>query len=173
MKDAKVQWWFKGQLSYWRLRNEQLWCAIIAYPLWTWMERSSNWEVGASNSMQRLLFHIINPNWWISSHLSQDLGMNCAFIYYIFANVNSNLATFNPKNKGRCHRHPAFFVSGTMEECLEDCWEVTGTQFYPLPIFDFLIELSKTNWRGTNTAKRRGWDLVSLFHLSKVSINNT
>ena len=57
----------------------------------------------------------------------------CAFIHFIFANFNSNLATFNPKNKGRrLHRHPAFF--GTMDECLEDCCEVIAL-CYPLPFF--------------------------------------
>ena len=52
----------------------------------------------------------------------------CVFINFIFQDFNSNLATFNPKNKGRrLHRHPAFF--GTMDECLEDCCEVMGMQF--------------------------------------------
>ena len=71
--------------------------------------------------------------------------MNCAHSFTLFSQTfNSNLATFNPKNKGRrLHRHPAFF--GTMDECLEDCCEVMGTQFYPLPVFDFLIELPETD----------------------------
>jgi hypothetical protein len=56
----------------------------------------------------------------------------CAFIDFTFANFNSNLATFNPKNKGRSlHRHHAFF--GTMDECLEDCCEVIALPIYPLP----------------------------------------
>jgi hypothetical protein len=58
----------------------------------------------------------------------------CAFIHFTFANFNPNLATFNPKNKGRrLHRHPAFF--GTMDECLEDCCEVIASPIYPLPFF--------------------------------------
>jgi hypothetical protein len=63
----------------------------------------------------------------------------CIHIDFIFAKkLNSNVASFDPKNKGRhLHRHPAFF--GTMVECIEDCCEVIGTVFYPLPVFDFLI----------------------------------
>ena len=69
--------------------------------------------------------------------------MNCAHSFTLFSQIFS---CFNPKNKRRrLHRHPAFFVSGTMEECLEDCCEVTGMQFYPLFVFDFLIELPETD----------------------------
>ena len=58
---------------------------------------------------------------------------------------SSNLATFNPMNKGRrLHRHPAFF--GTMDAgCLEDFCEVIGTPFYYLPGVGSLIELLETD----------------------------
>jgi hypothetical protein len=68
----------------------------------------------------------------------------CAFIHFISQILTPNLATSNPKNKGRrLHRHPAFF--GTMDECIEDCCEVIETRFYPLPVSDFLLALPETD----------------------------